>query len=106
MKTCPACGYEIGVLPNSSLEMFLCANCKNPLRVTLRLRMLFLSLFAILALSLRAVTIVVNPRPNPSKTSRLPFAMEGVLARLLWRTDPVRIGLDHPSRPAQHAQPN
>jgi hypothetical protein len=106
MKTCPACGSKIGALPDNSLEPFVCANCKNPLLITLRFRMFFLSLFAILALLLRAVTIVVNPRPNPSKTSQLPFVMEGALARLLWRTGLVRVELDHPSRHAQQAQIN
>ena len=97
MKTCPACGHNVEVPPRDLSEPFLCGNCKNALRVTLRFRTLFLAAFAIVTVLLRMVTLAVNPRVNTMKASRIPFAIESALARVLWRTSLVRVESNLPS---------
>jgi hypothetical protein len=52
----------------------------------------FLAVFAIVAILLRMATLLVNPRVNAAKTSRMPFTMECALARALWRTSLVQTG--------------
>jgi hypothetical protein len=65
MPTCPACGQRIEIPLRGALETFLCDNCDNPLRVTLRLKAFFLAVFAVVAVFLRALTLAVNPRVSP-----------------------------------------
>jgi hypothetical protein len=104
MQTCPACGHNVEAPPRDLSEPFLCGNCKNALRVTLRFRTLFLAAFAIVTVSWRMFTLALNPRVNATKASRMPFAMESALARVLWRTKLVRVELDHSPVPAAIGQ--
>lgn len=47
--------------------------------------------FSALAILLRTITFPFDPRVNPRKTSALPFVLESLLVRLLWRTGLVRL---------------
>jgi uncharacterized paraquat-inducible protein A len=100
MQTCPACGHQVEIPSGDSPEHFLCGNCRNALRATLRFRTLFLTAFAIVAVLLRMVTLAVNPRVNATKTSRFPFVMESALARVFWRTILVHVKLEDAHCPA------
>ncbi len=94
MLICPVCRHNVEIPLTDSPAAFLCLNCKTALRATLRFRPLFLAAFTIVAITLRMVTLVVSPSASPTKTSQLPVAMESVLARVLWRTGIVQVGLN------------
>jgi len=83
MPICPVCSHSVELLLTDSPEAFLCLNCKTALHATLRFRPIFLAAFAIVAVTLRMVTLVISPSSNPMKTSRLPLTMEFLLARPL-----------------------
>ena len=97
MPICPVCSHNVEFPVTDSPAAFLCLNCKTALHATLRFRPIFLAAFTIIAITLRMVTLVVSPSASPTKTSQLPVAMESVLARVLWRTGIVRVGLNLPS---------
>jgi hypothetical protein len=97
MPICPVCGHSVALPLTDSAEVFLCSSCKTELHAKLRFRPIFLVAFAIVAVTLRTVTLVISPSANPTKTSRLPFAMEGALARVFWRTGLVQVKSKLPS---------
>jgi hypothetical protein len=97
MPICPVCNHSVELPLTDSPEVFPCSNCKTALHATLRFRPIFLAAFAVVAITLRMVTLVVNPSANPTKTSRLPFAMDGALSRVLWRTGLVQVKSKLPS---------
>jgi|SRR5580658_3178036 predicted RNA-binding Zn-ribbon protein involved in translation (DUF1610 family) len=91
MQRCPSCAHILDSPPNDVLESFLCPYCGKQLKVALRYRTTILAVGAIAAIFMQAAKLVVSPKINMEKTSRLPFVLEGGLTHLFWRTKLVRV---------------
>jgi hypothetical protein len=91
MLDCPVCGQELPVAPENATDAFHCEKCGNRLRASLRFRTIMLSISSAAAVLLRFATLRFNPRFNLQKTSTLPFAVEALVTRFLWRTGLIKI---------------
>src|SRR6267142_2398983 len=91
MLNCPVCGQELTVAPENATDAFHCEKCGNRLRASLRYRTVMLLINSAAAVLLRFATLRFNPRFNLQKTSKLPFAVEALLTRFLWRTGLIKI---------------
>src|SRR5580692_2463436 len=97
MANCIACGWNLrfpsGEDPRGS---FSCGKCGHPLGAHLRARTFFLGVCMIASVVIRAPFMIVNPRVNPNKTTKLASVLESGITRLLWGTRCVRIEFAEP----------
>lgn len=93
VPSCPVCGEQLPIAPEDMTAPFSCEKCGSTLRASVRYRTAFLLIAAVAGALLRFTTLIFNPRFNPQKTAKFPFAMEALLTRLFWRTRLVKIAL-------------
>jgi hypothetical protein len=93
MQRCPSCAHILDSPPSDVLESFLCSHCGKQLKVALRYRTTILAVGTIAAVFMQSAKLVVNPKINMEKTSKLPSVLEGGLTHLFWRTKLVRVSL-------------
>ena len=73
MPTCPVCSRSVELLSTDSPEVFLCLNCKAALHTMLQFRPILLAAFAIVAVRLRMVTLVISPKCEPHEDFAVAF---------------------------------
>ena len=99
VANCVACGWNLPFpFGGDCRESFSCQKCGQTLRARLRTRPFFLGICMIASVLFRAAFIIVNPRVNPDKTTKLTYLLERGMTRLLWRTRWVRVEIAEPRR--------
>ena len=100
MPNCPVCGNELQSPFQYMAETFSCNTCGSGLRATFRHRTAFVFAGSVIAALLNFAALIVNPRVNPRKYSKVTLALEIWLTRFLWRTKLISIEQDQDTNPS------
>ncbi len=103
MPSCPVCGREQERSPDDVRDWFRCGNCQTALRVPPRFGGILLWVSVISALPLLWVTIylfaflrVHLPLHVQIPLDAIVLAVYGILGRILWKTNLVRLRVYYP----------
>jgi len=78
-RTCLCGRGQLPTAPEDTTASFSCENCGNTLRASVRYRIAFLLFAAAVGVLFRFTTLIFNPRMNPQKLAKFPFALEACL---------------------------